>query len=828
MKTTYLLFTLSTFLLTAAISFGQCTNCNNLEEALKAPSKVQVLNLRASNLTEIPKEINQFVNLQKLILSENLITELNAKSIRLPQLKVLDLSYNPGFLGMTLIDLEIAFPQLIELNLEGNQMNYIAWNLANCSSLKKLNLSHNNFILLPFEYGLLNLEVVDLSHNRLTDIDFVRACWKIKWLDVNYNPNLRLFKLGNDLREKDSLTFLSISPNKNSNGVPKNFNELTFSELKIDGGFIKNSNPKWLTNEWLTTLTIENCQILKTDAFMRDLNRLPELEKVRVVGSTEKDLDKIRNIDTLILVDVRPDIDYKTNYPKKLFIQRIDLLPSGPVATSNSWVNTAMLKNEVETIQKPEAKVLTIPSNQEAQIEGSFTKLEVPTNAFLSQDGSVYNGPVKVELTEYSDPIINALSGAPMVYSTPTGNELFASSGMFEFKASSESGEELQPNPDAPIQVTLQDAQPTQYADLYSYNKESMNWEALDEMLRSEPLVDRKEYIDSVNALTDSSLVYYNEKKPTVRLYFKKQRNKPSELSFSTHTNYKWKKNKGNTIYYKNEDEMYLASHRYQLDTLLSDSLVELFKQMKKSQKKLLKVPKKGLFGDDTPCLVEEAKLTPDPERDNYRLTFTYKDEKVNLPVIYLYPGKSLSQVQTQERKRLKKYQAAVRKGDKEQAKIDLYKAEIFEEQVKAERQRLLGAPVPGVGMAATGTYTFPLRTFGLVNCDYFMRTPPQELIAVSEKAKNQNGQEVPVNDNIMYIDMESNFYCVAYRYSLPLQKSSSVIYFFKSSDTEIAVVEGWEVEKDGTRVPRVKTFSTQSLNAKDISKEIIAIHEGS
>jgi Leucine-rich repeat (LRR) protein len=65
-----------------------------LAEALKNPTKVYKLNLSRQQLKEIPKEIYQFVNLQRIDLSYNNITEIPKEIGLLKNLQSLDLTKN--------------------------------------------------------------------------------------------------------------------------------------------------------------------------------------------------------------------------------------------------------------------------------------------------------------------------------------------------------------------------------------------------------------------------------------------------------------------------------------------------------------------------------------------------------------------------------------------------------------------------------------------------------------------------------------------------------------------------------------------------------------
>lgn len=808
-------------------SQAQCTYCYDLKDALKNPLEVVELNLRASGLQSIPSEINQLRNLQKLVLSENLILELDASQIHLPNLSVLDLSYNPGFNGMSLVGLNEAFPLLESLDLEGNKIIYLHGDLSKVSTLQRIDLSHNNLVTIPFEYGKLKLKEIDLSNNQLKETNFIRAIWGIQRIDVSNNQSIDLDQLGEDLLAKENLQYLCFTPNNFRSSIPKSFAEISCNELHIKNGIIDKYSPKWVSNKEINRLTLDNCQITEKEKFLKNVDRMKKLETVKLIQSDERLLDQLKNIDTLILVQVSPSIDYRNNFARHIFISRIGDLPDFTREhTSKAWIDESMARNEVPAIREPEELVQTIQANEPAEMKGEIAALDIPSNAFIGPDGNTYTGKVTLHLTEYKDPITNALSGAPMIYTSEAdGTQLFASAGMFEFKANGEKGEELAPNPLAPITVSMSNLKPTQSSKLYSFNLENAQWTELDNLLNSNPMEERQDFVDSLNSLSDLSLANFNEKSVTLSLHFKKKRNEESRIWFSTYKSYFIKKPKKGTLHYENEDQCYLAKQSFLLDTLITDSLVHLFKDMKKAHRKLIHHSKTLFVAVDSPCIIANLKLTPDPENDNYRMTFDFMDQHLDLPVIYNYENRDINHVQNQEKKRWKTYQKKLKKAEKEQEKMNQYKEANYAAQAAVERGRQYALRYGAGSFVSTPEFTFPLQTFGMVNCDYFYRNPPQELIVAASISRDLEGKKIEVPNNVLIVNVDDNFYCSSLRGSIPYLKDRNQIIFFKTNNDEIAVVKRWEKESDGTKTAVVETFAIANKNTKEIGEQLVKIH---
>ena len=129
---------------------------------------VTTLELSDNQLTVIPVEIGQLVNLKTLDLSDNQLTVIPAEIGKLVNLQYLYLSNNQ----LTFLPVEIG--QLVALQVLGlssNQFTFLPVEIGQLVTLETLDLHNNQLTFLPVEIGqLVNLQILYLSYNQLTVI----------------------------------------------------------------------------------------------------------------------------------------------------------------------------------------------------------------------------------------------------------------------------------------------------------------------------------------------------------------------------------------------------------------------------------------------------------------------------------------------------------------------------------------------------------------------------------------------------------------------------------------------------------------------------------
>ena len=127
------------------------------------------LNLSATNLNVLPKEIGNLTNLEEINLNGNNLVFLPEEISNLKNLQRLYLSYNK------LISLPEGIVGLVNLQLlylSGNKLTNIPEGIGQLINLNALTLENNNLTYIPEGIKqLINLQTLYLANNNLSDLE---------------------------------------------------------------------------------------------------------------------------------------------------------------------------------------------------------------------------------------------------------------------------------------------------------------------------------------------------------------------------------------------------------------------------------------------------------------------------------------------------------------------------------------------------------------------------------------------------------------------------------------------------------------------------------
>lgn len=171
---------------------------NNLIEDLpellfSACDCMMILNVSSNKLVTLPIPDGHHVGiLEKLYATNNFLTDRVLDTLsQLQNLKILHLAYNK----MTTFPESCInnWPDLEELVLSGNKLQHLPDNLANMDQLKILRVHSNQLQSVPPLARIGTLRVLDLAHNQLDKINFVTlVSKKLRFLDLSCNMQLQV------------------------------------------------------------------------------------------------------------------------------------------------------------------------------------------------------------------------------------------------------------------------------------------------------------------------------------------------------------------------------------------------------------------------------------------------------------------------------------------------------------------------------------------------------------------------------------------------------------------------------------------------------------
>lgn len=199
--------------------------------------KLKRLDLGENALKELPKEFDELVKLEALLLYNNFFQLFPLVVTRLPALKVLDLSDNELETLPTELD---KLTRLEVLNLSNNQFKTLPVVIPELTSLEQLDLSDNELETLPATLAkLTRLETLALEGNRFEAVPHVLfQLKKLKELDLS---NYEFTELPADVCQFSNLRTLNLKYNKLEQ-LPKGLSLPKLEELILDHNLLLNDS----------------------------------------------------------------------------------------------------------------------------------------------------------------------------------------------------------------------------------------------------------------------------------------------------------------------------------------------------------------------------------------------------------------------------------------------------------------------------------------------------------------------------------------------------------------------------------------------------------
>ncbi len=158
-----------------------------------------------------------------------------------------------------------------------------------------------------------------------------------------------------------------------------------------------------------------------------------------------------------------------------------------PTNGDNTKISESEVVSLIDTSQpfiNPPVQGIDIPRNRyvvNANTGGKIehhtgTKITIPENAFVYEDGTPVQGDVDIEYREFHDQVDIYFSGIPMEYDSAGKKSVFESAGMMEVLAF-QNGKKLEVAPNKSFEVCMHTKNPDPKFNLYYLDEEKKKWE---------------------------------------------------------------------------------------------------------------------------------------------------------------------------------------------------------------------------------------------------------------------------------------------------------------------------------------------------------------
>jgi len=844
-------FALACCVLFSAVPLNaQCSDCTSLEEALKDPLKVRHLDLSNKGLTEVPKEVDQLVNLETLDLSHNLIAEVHLSTV-FNNLHHLDLGGNPLLNPWKLDLIGKAFPHVVRLELNNCKLALLPTGLDFFPDITILDLSDNELTFVPEGLEqLTQLSMLDLSGNRLTSVKYVLGTlWNLSSLAVSGNPGIDLGEVLLSLSGNKNLYYLDIDAQQLSKEAEKHLKTLPVERIAING-LTGNIPASLISNSSVNELTFSG-GILTNDA-CRQLGAMKQLSRLTLDDMEISPVfTKLFQLDELKIAGNQPGMSLLSSLT---FLDQLDLtattvtakeaeslarkLPTTAVIASGTTILPEFAANTVAPIAAPETVTQVIPGTEQSLVTVADVQFAVPANAFLTESGESYTGNVSLAVKIYDDALDIALDGAPMTFTENGRTETFTSSGMVDIRATAENGQSLKANPANPIEMAMPDRRPENNSDLFYYNEPLNQWFRD----RQVPLASAYDsiitpIIDSINRMELNEFINYQCIPRLYSMKVRKKRLDPSELTFNSYRGRKRifsnRKSRNQVLQYStNRSGRLIARTHWKIDTIVTPELIGLLKEIRSSYQVRLNDPKlKGRY-DSQPRIIRDLHVAADFTRDHYRMTFRYKDSVISLPVYIATSGTKKNALVMKEHATFeKRLRAALRQDEKEKIqgqKLRQAKAERFGEQNRAAAIALAQA-----SLRSSMNINFPVRQYrnrlffvkilalGLINCDAFYR--PQEIepdiYELEDILVDQHGATFEKPETVRTVYKEQNAYVLSPSDKIPDYKNISTIIIVPLDKTTIGIASLGSIDK---KIKKIRSIDIEGKTSAEVQRLIL------
>lgn len=301
-------------------------------------NRVNVLELRAVYMKELPPQIGKLTALTELDLSRNDLAVLPPEIGNCTSLEFLKVSGNHR---LTRFPPETGnLKNLLILNASSCGLISLTSSIGNCTSLEDLNLYANSLDYLPAEIGRLeNLTSLELWGNDLTSLpEEIRTLSRLAYLNCGSND---FSEIPREVGEMENLRTLDFPYNENLTSVPRSLFNLT----------------------GLASLNLSNCSLESIDPAIGALSRLSLLD---LSGNSLQTLpEEIVNLKELDSLDISFNSIDRADLPSEVVYWLGRVVPDWQESRSQSVESVSELKGLGEAGESAASRITIVPARAE-------------------------------------------------------------------------------------------------------------------------------------------------------------------------------------------------------------------------------------------------------------------------------------------------------------------------------------------------------------------------------------------------------------------------------------------------------------------------------
>lgn len=852
-----LLLTFSLFI----TSFLFAYRVTEISEIKGNEMEITEIDLSNKGLTKFPSEVLACKNLTWLSVANNGFVKVPSDLGKISTLKHLDLSKNQNMSQFDLMNLfDSCSFSLNSLDLSASALFFLPDGVPIQRELRKLNLADNYLTVLPYSMmSMSKLRDINLANNKLKDISSIADYWwGLKTIDASGNSGVNSEKLLMSLSFMDGLESVTVSY---LTAIPEQFALFGAKELIIKSSTISKF-PRTEYSPKIGKLVFEDCVFNNAEATIASINTsettnyvglrkmvsvdlIPflqlEIDSLDIQSNVISDITAISEMSTVSWLDIRgnsiPQSSLKAlaeNKPEMNMVYGEVIQPSVGIAPPFA-----------EYVQKPTIKKIKADKAQKVRI-GKAT-FDFPEESFVSADGSLYTGPVKLEYTEYTTPEEIFLSGISMTTTSEDETFMLSSGGMFNIEAKDNKGNELALKPGKTVDVTFAATADNQSMPVWQMDQNGV-WQMqgtdkVEEVFKvDQRLLDSVMNQDFYEIQLNQIKRYRHRYKPMVG---RGERLEDFTISFDRLVSVLPEEdvkftglNIEETI--RDERSHFLSQYTFVYDgdasRATNEVLMDISREMNHKYGRLKIKGTENSYSKNGPNFSPELSLKPNNSKDNFILTFNFKDTTFNLPVLLI--GKKGKKASSKEiEKFYKKYLIShgeykserERNADKIRPLLEKQKKAIMkkakkDEEMRQERlwdmERKYKADMDADASSTSVQRALNINGFGLWNCDARRRMmrPTSFSQAFSSVAGGMIDEEPTAitvldrttNGVITFKDKRKAFFDGE-------SKNVFVVFF---TGTLVGVYRNWKEKMDDKKI-ELKMIDVGETSAGDFIKEL-------